>query len=59
MLQRAIDRVTLIFLGPGPTPLADPGRMVKSLIPPEALQLALEYARAAVAAEVVNATDER
>ncbi len=53
MLLRAIDRVTMVFGGPGPGPQISPQRMVRSLVPSEALELALEYARTAVAAEVL------
>ena len=59
MLLRVIDRVTMVFCGPGPAPAITPQRMVRSLVPPEALELALEYARSAVAAEVLAAAGER
>lgn len=59
MLLRAVDRVTMIFGGPGPSPQLNPQRMVRSVVSPEALELALEYARAAVAAEVLAPTGER
>jgi len=54
MLQRAIDRTTMIFAGPGPTLQIEPQRMVRSLVPAEALQLAMEQARAVVAAEIIH-----
>lgn len=53
MLQRAVDRVTMVFLGPGPSPEIEPRRLVRSLAPPEALEFALEGARAVIAAELV------
>jgi len=59
MLLRTIDRVTLIFGGPGPAPQLAAQRMVRSMVSAEALDLALEYARAAVAAEVLAAAVER
>jgi acyl-CoA dehydrogenase len=59
MIQRAIDRVTMIFGGPGPSPEILPQRMVRAAVPPEALELALEYARGAVAAEVLAVPRER
>jgi hypothetical protein len=55
MLLRAVDRVTLIFGGPGPSPEVSPHKLVRSKVSPEALDLALDYARAAVAAEVLAA----
>lgn len=55
MLQRAVDRTTMIYAGPGPTPQIELQRLSRSLVPPEALALALEYARAAVAAGVLAA----
>lgn len=53
MLQRAVDRVTMIFLGPGPSPEIEPQRLVRSLAPPEVLELALEGARAIIAADLI------
>jgi acyl-CoA dehydrogenase len=53
MLQHAVDRVTMIFLGPGPSPEIEPQRLVKSLAPPEALEFALEGARAVIAADLI------
>jgi acyl-CoA dehydrogenase len=59
MLQRAIDRVTSIFGGPAPAPNLLPQRMVRSRVSPEALELALDYARAAVANELLAADTEK
>lgn len=50
MLQRAIDRATLIYTGPGPSPEINPLRLARSVVPAEALELTLEYASAAVLA---------
>jgi acyl-CoA dehydrogenase len=54
MLQRSLDRVTMIFTGPGPSPQIEPHRMAYSRIPAEALDLALEKARMAVAADLLD-----
>lgn len=55
MLQRAIDRVTLIYGGPGPSSDVLPHRLARSAVPAEALDLALDYARAVLAAEALQA----
>ena len=54
MLKRAIDRVTMIFAGPGPAPQIEPHLLVKSLVPPEALELGLAAARLTIAAEMLD-----
>jgi acyl-CoA dehydrogenase len=54
MLKRAIDRTTMIFAGPGPAPEIEPGRLARSLVPAEALELSLEYARARLAAGLLS-----
>jgi alkylation response protein AidB-like acyl-CoA dehydrogenase len=54
MLKRAIDRTTMIFAGPGPAPEIEPGRLARSLVPAEALEVSLEYARARVAAGMLS-----
>ncbi len=54
MVQRAVDRVTMIYAGPGPSPEVEPQRLARSAVPAEALELALDHARAAVAAEVLR-----
>jgi acyl-CoA dehydrogenase len=59
MLQRTLDRVTLIFGGPGPAPEILPQRMARAAVPPETLELALEYARSAVVAQVLAPQGER
>jgi acyl-CoA dehydrogenase len=51
MLQRAVDRATLIYTGPGPSPEIAPQRLARSVVPAEALELTLEYASAAMLAE--------
>jgi acyl-CoA dehydrogenase len=45
---------TMIFAGPGPTPQIEPQRFVRSLAPPEALELALEQARAVILADMLG-----
>jgi hypothetical protein len=54
MLRRCIDRATMVFAGPGPAPQIDPQRLAYSLVPPETLNLALEQARMAIAAEMLD-----
>lgn len=54
MLQRAIDRVTMIYAGPGPSTEVQPHRLARSAVPAEALELGLEYARAVLAAEALQ-----
>ena len=54
MLKRAVDRVTMIFAGPGPAPQIEPHLLIKSLVPPEALEIGLEAARFAIAAEMLD-----
>jgi alkylation response protein AidB-like acyl-CoA dehydrogenase len=54
MLKRAVDRVTMIFAGPGPSPTIEPQRFVRSLAPPEALDMALEQARAVILADMLG-----
>jgi len=59
LLKSAVDRVTMVFGGPGPTSQIEPRRMVHALAPPEVLEFALEQARALVAAEVMAAVGGR
>jgi acyl-CoA dehydrogenase len=54
MIRRLIDRVTMVFTGPGPSLEIEPHRFVRSLIPSEAFELALEQARAIVAEDVLK-----
>ncbi|HEX9616490.1 MAG TPA: acyl-CoA dehydrogenase family protein [Anaerolineales bacterium] len=54
MLQRAVDTITMIYAGPGPTAQIEPQRLVQSVVPPEALQLAIEHTRAFVAADMLH-----
>ncbi len=54
MLERSIDRATMVFAGPGPSEQIEPERLVRSLVPAEALHLALEQARAVIAAEMLE-----
>lgn len=54
LLQRAIDRVTMIYGGPSPSAQVLPHRLARSAVPAETLELALEYARAVLAAEALQ-----
>ena len=54
MLQRAVDRVTMIYAGPGPAQQIEPYRFVHSIAPPEVLEFALEQARAVIAAAMLK-----
>lgn len=53
LLKRSIDRTTMIFGGPGPTPEIMPHRLARALVPSEVLEVALDVARSVVAAEVL------
>ncbi len=57
MLQRATDRVTMIYTGPGASDQIEPRRLVRSVVPLEALTLALDNARAVVAAHELHLLD--
>ncbi len=50
LLQTAVDRVTIIFAGPGPSEAIEPYRLVYSTVPPEALNMAVEKAQAEITA---------
>lgn len=54
MLKHAIDRATMIFAGPGPMPQIELQQVVQSTVPMEALELALENARAVIANHELN-----
>jgi acyl-CoA dehydrogenase len=54
MLKRAVDRTTMLFNGPGPSEQIAPYTLVKSLVPFETLDFALESARAAIAHRLVS-----
>jgi (R)-benzylsuccinyl-CoA dehydrogenase/naphthyl-2-methylsuccinyl-CoA dehydrogenase len=56
MLKRAVDRVTMIYTGPSPSMPIEPQRLVQSAIPMEALELALEYARAVIAEPMLHSS---
>jgi len=58
MLQRSVDRATMIFAGPGPSPQIEPQRFVRSLAPPETLEFALQQARAVIAASLLAGAAE-
>jgi alkylation response protein AidB-like acyl-CoA dehydrogenase len=52
MLQRAVDYITMIYNGPGPAEQIEPRRLVQTVVPPEALELAIEHTRAVIAADI-------
>ena len=54
MLKHAVDRTTMIFAGPGPVPQIELHRIIQSTVPMEALELALENARAVIANHELN-----
>jgi alkylation response protein AidB-like acyl-CoA dehydrogenase len=54
MLQHAVDRVTMIYTGPGPSPQIEPQRLIGSVLPAEALDLALDHARAILTSEMLD-----
>lgn len=58
LLQAAVDRVTLIYAGPGPSGEIDPGQLVYSTVPPEALEIALEKARAEITVALLDLTQK-
>lgn len=57
ILKRAIDRATMMYAGPGPSTQIEPQRLVRSAVPLDALELSVENARAAIAAEVLGLGD--
>jgi alkylation response protein AidB-like acyl-CoA dehydrogenase len=54
MLKRSVDRTTMIFAGPGPSLEIEPHLMVKNLVPFDALEMAMEAARAAIAVDLLG-----
>ncbi|HEY5669850.1 MAG TPA: acyl-CoA dehydrogenase family protein [Anaerolineales bacterium] len=54
MLKRAVDRVTMIYAGPGPSTQIEPQRLIRSVVPMDALELTLENARAAISTQVLG-----
>jgi acyl-CoA dehydrogenase len=54
MLQRAVDYITMIYAGPGPSAQIEPQRLVESVVPSEALELAIEHTRAFIATDMLN-----
>lgn len=54
LLQKAVDLITMIYGGPGPSPEIEIHRLVRSVIPNEALQNAIDSARMTVANEVLD-----
>ncbi len=59
LLQRAIDRATMIYTGPGPSAAIEPQRLARSAVPAEVLELSLESARASLAAGMLAASAGR
>jgi acyl-CoA dehydrogenase len=57
MLKRAVDRATMMYAGPGPSTQIEPQRLARSAVPFDALELSVENARAAIAAEVLGLKD--
>jgi acyl-CoA dehydrogenase len=58
MLQKAVDRTTMLFAGPGPSPQIELNRFVRSAAPAALLEWALEQAREAVAFGVLESETE-
>jgi acyl-CoA dehydrogenase len=54
MLHRLIDRVTMVFAGPGPSREIEPHRFVKGFVSSKAFEMVLEQARAIVAEDVLK-----
>jgi acyl-CoA dehydrogenase len=54
MLKHAVDRATMIYNGPGPSLEIEPQRLVQSMVPMDALDQALEHARAVVANQMLK-----
>lgn len=57
MLKRAVDCATMMYAGPGPSAQIEPQRLVRSVVPFDALELSMENARAAITAKVLNLDD--
>jgi acyl-CoA dehydrogenase len=53
MLNRVTDLATLVYGGPGPSPQIEIQRYVHSAVPPEAIQLGLEFARNTIASQLL------
>ncbi|MGA2111944.1 MAG: acyl-CoA dehydrogenase family protein [Anaerolineales bacterium] len=54
MLRRAVDRTTMVFAGAGPSPQIEINRFVRSAAPAAALDWALDQAREAIAAAMLQ-----
>lgn len=54
MLKHAVDRLTMIYTGPGPSPQVELQRFISSTLPSETLDLALDHARTILAAEILD-----
>jgi acyl-CoA dehydrogenase len=58
LLKRAVDSTTMVFLGPGPSAQIEPRRLVHSVVPMDALEQGLEQARAVIAKQMLNLSQE-
>jgi acyl-CoA dehydrogenase len=58
LLKRAVDTTTMVFLGPGPSAQIEPRQMVQSVIPMDALEQGLEQARAVIARQMLDLSQE-
>jgi acyl-CoA dehydrogenase len=58
MLQKAVDRATMLFAGPGPSPQTEIERFVGSAAPAQTLDWALEHAREAIASGLLQVEAE-
>jgi len=58
MLQKAVDRTTMLFAGPGPSPQIEINRFVRSAAPSALLDWALDRAREAIASRVLQSEAE-
>jgi alkylation response protein AidB-like acyl-CoA dehydrogenase len=59
MLKRAVDYSTLVYNGPGPSSQIEPNRLVYSVVPMDALELALEQARIVIADEMLHLQEQK
>jgi alkylation response protein AidB-like acyl-CoA dehydrogenase len=53
MLTKAMDLATGIFGGPGPSPQTDIRRFIRSMLPMDALGIAMDSARIVIAKDVL------
>ena len=57
LLTRATDLMTMVYGGPGPSPEIELHRYVESVIPMDALELGKNFARTAIATEILAAVE--